>query len=126
MLKVAIPALEAQSFVTDDPAAANANGSSATLMALNHSTLTKDLERLNDLLLIARNILATTTQAQNLAAENKVDGQILKLVELCVRVTARGYDGDAGSRTETQWANVIGSCKSLHKSYAVNSADLEV
>ncbi len=75
-------------------------------MALNHNTLMKDIERLNDLLMIA-----TTKRAQNLAGDSQIDQQVLKLIDVCVRVTARGYDGDAGSRSETQWANVIGSCK---------------
>lgn len=90
---------------------ANVNGSSSTLMALNHNTLMKDIERLNDLLMIGRNMLATTKRAQNLAGDSQIDQQVLKLIDVCVRVTARGYDGDAGSRSETQWANVIGSCK---------------
>lgn len=108
---VAVPALEAQSFVTDDPAVANANGSSSTLMALNHNTLMKDLERLDDLVKIGRNIFASPVIAQDLAGESGIDQHILKLVDVCVRVTARGYDGEAGSRSETQWANVVGLCK---------------
>ena len=86
-------------------------------MALNLTTLMKDLERLNDLLTIARNMLATTTKAQNLAAEAGFDQQILKFIDLCVRVTARGYDGDVGGRTETQWATVVGSCKSSYRQH---------
>lgn len=108
---VAVPALEVQSFVTDDPAVANANGSSSTLMALNHHTLMKDLERLDDIVKIGRNIFASTFKTQDLAGESGIDQHILKLVDLCVRVTARGYDGEAGSRSETQWANVVGLCK---------------
>lgn len=114
MFDAAIPVLETQSFVMDEPATANTNSSSAALMALNHSTLMKDLDRLNDLVLLARNILATTSLAQDFAAEHKVDKHVLRLVDICVRVTARGYDGDAGGRSETQWANVVGSCKSQH------------
>lgn len=108
----AVPSLEAQSFVANESIVANPNSSSATLMSLNHNTLMKDLERLNDLVLIARNMLATTSQAQDLAGDSGLDQHILKLVDVCVRVTARGYDGDPGSRSETQWANVVSSCKS--------------
>ena len=108
----ALPALEQQSFATQGPPNAECNGSSSALMAFNLTTLLRDLERLNDLLTIARNMLATTTKAQNLAAEAGFDQLILKFIDLCVRVTARGYDGDAGGRTETQWATVVGSCKS--------------
>lgn len=83
-------------------------------MALNHNVLMKDLERLNDLLLLARNLLATRNLAQDLAGDSGLDQHILKLVDVCVRVTARGFDGDAGTRSETQWANVVGSCKPFH------------
>ena len=107
---LAIPVLEAQSLAPTDPQTGT-TGSFSALMALNHDTLMKDLERLNDILLIARNCVATVTKAQNLAGESLLDQQTQKLIDLCVRVTARGYDGDAGSRTEIQWGNVIGACK---------------
>ncbi len=107
---LAIPVLEAQSLAADDPQTGNAHSSSA-LMAINHDTLMKDLERLNDILLVARNILASTNKVQNLSGESLLDQQVLKLIDLCVRVTARGYDGDAGGRTELQWGDVIGSCR---------------
>ena len=106
---LAIPVLEAQSLSVDDPQMP-APISSSALMAANHDTLMKDLERLNDILLIGRNVLATTNKVQNLAGESLLDQQVLKLIDLCVRVTARGYDGDAGGRTELQWGDVIGSC----------------
>lgn len=108
---LAIPILELQSLAAIDPQTGN-SGSFSALMALNHDTLMKDLERLNDILLVARNCLATATKAQNAAGECLVDQQVLKLIDLCIRVTARGYDGDAGSRTELQWGSVIGFCKS--------------
>ena len=109
----AIPVLEAQSFASGDPANPNyCNGSSSTLMALNHATLMKDLERLNDILMIARNILATTKRAQDFAADAELDAMVLKLMDICVRVTARGYDGgEAGTRNEQQWANIVGLCE---------------
>ena len=110
LFAIAIPALEVQSFASHDPISPTHNGSSSTLMAMNHATLMHDLERLNDFLTIARNVLASTKRAQNLAADLGLDQQILKLVDVCVRVTARGYDGEAGTRSETQWASVVGSC----------------
>lgn len=109
---LATPALEVQSIPSASNAACGATTSSA-LMMLNYDTLMKDLERLNDILLIARNCLATTQRAQNLAGESLADQQVLKLIDLCVRVTARGYDGETPSRAEQPWANVIGLCKSL-------------
>ena len=110
---LAIPVLEAQSLAPVDPQT-GASGSFSALMASNHDTLMKDLDRLNDILTVARNCLATVTKAQNLAGESLLDQQVQKLIDLCVRVTARGYDGDSGNRTEIQWGNVIGACKSIN------------
>jgi len=110
VFNLAIPVLEAQSLAVEDPATGSI-GSTSALMALNHDVLMKDLERLNDILVLARNVLATSQVVQNLAGESLVDQQVTTLIDLCVRVTARGYDGEAGSRTEQQWANVINSCE---------------
>ncbi|KAL8853940.1 MAG: hypothetical protein Q9221_001248 [Calogaya cf. arnoldii] len=108
-LVVALPSLESQSFSPEDP-----NASSAALIANNYSVLMKDLERINDLLLIARNLLATTALAQDLAGDSGTVQQVIKLVEICVRVTARGYDGEAGARiNEAQWRNIIDAYKKL-------------
>ena len=107
---LAIPVLEAQSLAPVDPQT-GVSGSFSALMASNHDTLMKDLERLNDILTIARNCLATVAKVQNFAGDSLLDQQVQKLIDLCVRVTARGYDGDAGSRTEVQWGNVVGACK---------------
>ena len=107
---LAIPVLEAQSLAPIDPQTGT-SGSFSALMASNHDTLMTDLDRLNDILMVARNCLATVQRAQNLAGESLLDQQVQRLIDLCVRVTARGYDGDAGSRTEIQWGNVIGACK---------------
>ena len=79
-------------------------------MTLDYATLVKDLDRINDLLNIARNLLAGNTKAQNLAAEEGFDIQVLKYIDMCVRVNARGYDGD--NRVEVQWANIVSTCKS--------------
>ena len=105
----AIPCLDQQSIPSEANATTGAPTSSA-LILLNYETLMKDLERLNDLLLIARNCLATTQRAQNFAGEALLDQQVLKLIDLCVRVTARGYDGETPSRAEQPWGNVMGAC----------------
>ena len=108
-LVVALPSLESQSFSPED-----ANASSAALIANNYALLIKDLERINDLLMLARNLLATTTLAQDLAADSGTVQQVIKLVEICVRVTARGYDGETGARiNEAQWRNIIDAYKKL-------------
>lgn len=80
-------------------------GSSSELVAANCFTLVKEIERLNDLCTIARNLLATTRRAQNLAAERGFDQQILKLIDVCVKVTARGFDG-TNVRTEERHQQV--------------------
>ncbi|KAL8696515.1 MAG: hypothetical protein Q9201_007621 [Fulgogasparrea decipioides] len=109
MLSVALPSLESQSFSPEDP-----NTSSAALIAANYTVLMKDLERVNDLLLIARNILATTSLAQDTAGDSGIVQHVIKLIEICVRVTARGYDGEAGARiNEAQWRNIIDAYKKL-------------
>jgi hypothetical protein len=111
LFELAIPALEAQSFISDDPLAVNANGSCSTWMAMNHVHLMKDLERLDDLLILARNILTAHKCAQDFAGEAGLDKQVFKLIGLCIRVTAQGYDGDPASRNETIWANIVQLCK---------------
>lgn len=109
LLIVALPSLESRSFASEDP-----NASSAAIIATNYSVLMKDLERINDLLLIARNILATTTLAQDIAGDSGIVQMVVKLIEVCVRVTARGYDGEAGARiNEAQWRNIIDAYKKL-------------
>ncbi|KAL8650689.1 MAG: hypothetical protein Q9210_003682 [Variospora velana] len=109
LLNVALPSLESQSFSPEDP-----NTSSAALIAANYAVLIRDLERVNDLLSIARNLLATTAVAQDTAGESGFIQTVIKLIEVCVRVTARGYDGDAGARiNEAQWRNIIDAYKKL-------------
>lgn len=113
LLTVAISALEQQSFAWKNPPAASFNGSSSELIAAHYLSLIKDIERLNDLCTIARNLLATTKKAQNLAADKGFDQQILKLIDVCVRVTARGYDGEQNPRNEERWQKVVNLYKRL-------------
>ena len=108
----AMPEIERQSFISVDAANEASGASNADVMLANQVNLTKDLERLNDLLMIARNMLATTNKAQNLAATSAFDKQVIKYIDLCVRVTARGYDGDNNQRAEAVWTSIIGFCKS--------------
>lgn len=113
MLAKAIPVLECQSFAWKNPDAENYDGSSSNLIAYNYFSLVKDIERLNDLCTIARNLLATTKKAQNLAAEKGFDQRILMLIDTCVRVTARGYDGESNARNEERWQKVVSLYKRL-------------
>jgi palmitoyltransferase len=114
VLLKAIPVLEIQSFSWKNPPHANFGGSSSDLIAANYLALVKDIERLNDLCTIARNLLATTKRAQNLASDEGFDQQILKLIDVCVRVTARGFDGEGGNqRNEDRWSKVVNLYKRL-------------
>ena len=106
-----MPEIERQSFISTNAANEASAASNADFMLANQVCLTKDLERLNDLMMVARNIIATTIKAQNLAASSNFDKQVIKYIDLCVRVTARGYDGDSNPRAEAQWTTVIGFCK---------------
>lgn len=112
VLAKAIPVLESQSFAWKSPAASYEH-SSSNLIAQNYFPLVKDIERLNDLCTIARNLLATTKKAQNLAAEKGFDQRILALIDTCVRVTARGFDGETNARNEERWQKVVNLYKRL-------------
>ncbi|KAL1861215.1 hypothetical protein Plec18170_001730 [Paecilomyces lecythidis] len=113
VLTKAIPVLESQSFAWKSPPSANYDHSSSNLIAYNYFSLVKDIERLNDLCTIARNLLATTKKAQNLAAEKGFDQRILSLIDTCVRVTARGFDGETNARNEERWQKVVNLYKRL-------------
>ncbi|KAJ5595104.1 uncharacterized protein N7459_001312 [Penicillium hispanicum] len=112
VLTKAIPVLESQSFAWKSPAATYEH-SSSNLIAYNYFSLVKDIERLNDLCTIARNLLATTKNAQNLAASKGFDQRILALIDTCVRVTARGFDGETNARNEERWQKVVNLYKRL-------------
>ena len=111
LLQAANPSLEKRSFTTTDPSALEYEAASGTLIAINAGSLLKDLERLNDVTAIARNVLTIGDAAQKLAAASHVERQIFKLISTCVRVTARGYDGDAGTSDEEKWQMAVNACK---------------
>ncbi|EED23083.1 essential cytoplasmic protein Ctr86, putative [Talaromyces stipitatus ATCC 10500] len=113
VLTKAIPHLESQSFAWKSPPTSTYEQSSSNLIAYNYFSLVKDIERLRDLCTIARNLLATTNRAQNLAAEKGFDQRILALIDTCVRVTARGFDGESNARNEERWQKVVNLYKSL-------------
>ena len=85
----------------------------SNFMASNHGVLIKDIERLNDLLSLSRNMLVSTRIAQEAAASAKFDQKVLEVIDACIRVTARGYDGEPANTTETKWATIIAAYKKL-------------
>ncbi|KAH7074312.1 hypothetical protein FB567DRAFT_193689 [Paraphoma chrysanthemicola] len=113
VLKAAIPSLERRCFAAPDPAAPEYEGLSGPLIASYSPSLLRDLERLNHLVCIARNVLVHGEKVQNLSAERLFDKDIFALVNVCVRVTARGYDGEAGTQDEDKWQAVINAYKKL-------------
>ncbi|KAF2092293.1 hypothetical protein K490DRAFT_22563, partial [Saccharata proteae CBS 121410] len=113
LLENAVPSLEKRSFAPSDPTTPEYEGASGTLIAQNYATLMKDLERLNDVVSIGRNALTVGQAAQDLAAKHHFDQEIFKLINVCVKVTARGFDGDAGTSDEEKWQNVVNSYKKL-------------
>ncbi|KAF2772409.1 hypothetical protein EJ03DRAFT_307448 [Teratosphaeria nubilosa] len=113
LLRAAIPALERRSFTTWDPSGVDYESTSGALIASHYPHLWKDLERLNDLVSISRNCLTVGPDAQDLAAESRVDDEIFRLINCCVRVTARGYDGEAGTGEEEKWQWIVNAYKKL-------------
>lgn len=86
---------------------------SSILIATHYPTLSKDLDRLIDVVTIARNVVTHSTLAQDLAAESFIEDEMFRLVNCCVRVTARGYDGDSGTGDEEKWQWIVGAYKKL-------------
>ncbi|KAF2728415.1 hypothetical protein EJ04DRAFT_569540 [Polyplosphaeria fusca] len=113
VLKASVPSLERRCFAAPDPATPEYEGLSGPLIASFSTSLLKDLERLNQLVAIARNVLTFGEKAQNLAADRLFDKDIFTLINVSVRVTARGYDGEAGTPDEDKWQEVINAYKKL-------------
>lgn len=113
LLRAAIPSLERRSFTIWDPSSVDYESTSGALIASHYPGLWKDLERLNDLLSIARNVLTAGSQVQDLAAAYALDEEVARLINCCIRVTARGYDGDAGTGDEEKWQWVVNAYKKL-------------
>ncbi|KAF2171338.1 hypothetical protein M409DRAFT_50793 [Zasmidium cellare ATCC 36951] len=113
LLKAAIPSLERRSFTIWDPSSVDYESTSGALIAGHYPGLWKDLERLNDLVSIARNVMNVGTDVQDLAASFSIEAEIFRLVNCCVKVTARGYDGDAGTGDEEKWQWIVNAYKKL-------------
>ncbi|KAF4547666.1 putative copper transport protein [Elsinoe fawcettii] len=113
VFRAAVTSLERRSFQQWDPSSVDYETTSSTLIASAYPGLYLDLERLNDLVAIARNVLTAGQEVQDLCAECGFDQQMFRVVNCCVRVTARGYDGDAGTGDEERWQAVVGAYKKL-------------
>ena len=113
LFRAAIPSLERRSFAVWDPSSVDYESTSSTLIASHYPGLWKDLERLNDLVSVARNVLTVGEGAQDLGAECAFEQEIFRIINCCVRVTARGYDGDAGTGDEEKWQWIVSVYKKL-------------
>lgn len=123
LFRAAIPSLERRSFAVWDPSSVDYESTSGALIAAHYPGLWKDLERLNDLVSISRNVLTIGEKAQDLAAECAFDQEVFRLVNCCVRVTARGFDGDAGTGDEEKWQWIVNACMTLANNWCSSSRD---
>lgn len=114
VVNASIPSLERRCYAAPDPAIPEYEGLSGPLIAQYSTSLVKDLEKLNQLVAIARNVLTYGERAQNLAADRLFDKNVFTLITVCVRVTARGYDGDAGTPEEGKWQDVVNACMAFY------------
>ncbi|KAI9841890.1 MAG: copper transport protein [Thelocarpon superellum] len=85
----AIPPIESQSYHGKEMVSPGHHG-----VLVSFVPLLRDLELLNDLSTLARNMLATKSEAQDLAADAHFEQLVLRLIHVCLRVTARGFDAD--------------------------------
>ncbi|KAF2760283.1 hypothetical protein EJ05DRAFT_508837 [Pseudovirgaria hyperparasitica] len=121
LIDSAIPSIEQRCFnappavdpAQDPPAHEDYDGLSGALIAENQGSLCVDLERVNSMVAITRNVLTVGPRAQQLASMSRFDKEIFRLINLCVKVTARGYDGDPGSQEEEKWQSVINAFKKV-------------
>lgn len=67
---------------------------SSTLIAENYDSLLEDLTTINNIMVIARNMLAIKEIAQDICAATQLDKQVTKLMLVCINVTSKGYDGE--------------------------------
>ncbi len=99
IFEVAIPLLEKRSLWQGNDGDGNSNGQhdvseSVILILGNYEMLRDDLHYLNNLLVISRNMLAIKETAQEICKVVGFDRNVQKLIELCVNVTSKGYDGE--------------------------------
>lgn len=87
---------------------------SATLILNNYAVLKEDLQYLNNLLVISRNMLAIKETAQEICARVGFDEEVRMLVVLCVNVTSKGYDGESvGEGDRGRLLEITELCSSL-------------
>ena len=113
VVRAAVPSLERRSFDVLDDQGVDYESARGVLIAGNYPGLWRDLERLNDIVSIGRNLLTVGKAVQDLASEYGVESEMFRLVHVCVRVTARGYDSEAGTQEEEKWQWVVNAYKKV-------------
>ncbi|KAF2398904.1 hypothetical protein EJ06DRAFT_583508 [Trichodelitschia bisporula] len=114
LFEAAVPSLTDRCFYASKPTdSADYENASSMRIVSNYTSLIKDIGRLNDLVAIARNALTIGDVAQNLAAKECFDQAIFKLITLCIKVTARGFDSNGSPADEEKWQFVINDYKKL-------------
>jgi palmitoyltransferase len=89
---------------------------STALIVKNYQGLKDDLQILNKLMHIARNLLVTTEPEvpQDLCAAVHFDQMVYQTIILCVNVTSKGYDGEVLDEHSRQRLNEITElCKAI-------------
>lgn len=98
VLEVAIDHLEEHSLPAEEdqplPLPAHEISESATLILKHFDVLKDDLHYVNSLLVISRNMLAVKETAQEICFAVQLHTLVKSLMELCVNVTIKGYDGE--------------------------------
>lgn len=111
---MANPSLEERSYGTLEQAGSAYDGPNSSTIVANSVSLLRDLQRLDNLLAIARNVLTAGEKVQNLAAQVGFDREVCSMINLCIKITARGYDGEnTSSVEEDRWQGVINGFKKL-------------
>ncbi|KAL1857007.1 hypothetical protein VTK73DRAFT_8149 [Phialemonium thermophilum] len=93
----------------NDPEKGVSTQESTSLILKNYASLKEDLQILNKLMHIARNILVTPEPevAQDICAAVHFDQMVYQTIILCVNVTSKGYDGGIVDETARAKVNEI-------------------
>ena len=117
VFRIAVQSLEQRSYGPLPPVSPMYDGPSSDTIVTNSQSLLKDLQRLDLLLQVCRNSVTAGEKAQNLAAQLGFDREVCGLINLCIKITARGYDGDGPRADEQKWQGVINGCKQHRKAF---------
>ena len=85
----------------------------AKFMVARYTTIRQDCDVLSDFLLIAQQMLMNPGPPQDYLAQSAFDRQVLQLMEFCIRVIVRGYDGEQGLPMEEAYGSIIDGIKKV-------------